>query len=183
LFASGQYGQAIDLININLKLNTDNHKLIFLKGRSQLMLNQYKKATSTFLNALTIKMDSDYLNGLGYAYSKLKQLDKALAAYNKAISINNKNSYAYFNSGLLLENKGNKKRAADYFYSAGTSSLLNKDFLKANNAHDALQRLSKGESAILEKSNKLGNLIEELTDDKDNDFKIIKVNTKGDKIG
>ena len=183
LFASGQYGQAIDLININLKSNTDNHKLLFLKGRSQLMLNQYEKAASTFLNAVAIKMDSDYLNGLGYAYSKLKQLDKALAAYNKAISINNKNSYAYFNSGLLLENKGNKKRAADYFYSAGTSSLLNKDFLKANNAHDALQRLSKGESAILEKSNKLGNLIEELTDDKDNDFKIIKVNTKGDKIG
>jgi tetratricopeptide (TPR) repeat protein len=183
LFASGQYGQAIDLININLKSSTDNHKLLFLKGRSQLMLNQYEKATLTFLNAVAIKMDSDYLNGLGYAYSKLKQQDKALAAYNKAISINNKNSYAYFNSGLLLENKGNKKRAADYFYSAGTSSLLNKDFLKANNAHDALQRLSKGESAILEKSNKLGNLIEELTDDKDNDFKIIKVNTKGDKIG
>ena len=147
------------------------------------MLNQYEKAASTFLDALAIKIDSDYLNGLGYAYSKLKQSDKALAAYNKAISINNKNSYAYFNSGLLLENKGNKKRAADYFYSAGTSSLLNKDFLKANNSHDALQRLSKGESVILEKSDKLGSLIKELTDDKDNDFKIIKVNTKGDKNG
>ncbi len=84
---------------------------------------------------------------------------------------------------MLLENKGNKKRAADYFYSAGTSSILNKDFLKANNAHDALQRLSKGESVILEKSDKLGNLIKELTDDKDNDFKIIKVYTKGDKNG
>ena len=180
LFASGQYGQAIDLINTNLKLNINNDKLIFLKGRSQLMLNQYEKAASTFLDALAIKMDSDYLNGLGYAYTKLKQTDKALAAYNKAISINNKNSYAYFNSGLLLENKGNKKRAADYFYSAGTSSLLNKDFLKANNAHDALQRLSKGKNIILEKSNKLGNLIKELTEDKDNDFKIVKVNTKGD---
>ena len=183
LFASGQYGQVIDLINISLKSNADNHKFIFLKGRSQLMLNQYEKAASTFLDALAIKIDSDYLNGLGYAYSKLKQLDKALAAYNKAISINNKNSFAYFNSGLLLENKGNKNRAADYFYSAGTSSLLNKDFLKANNAHDALQRLSKGESVILEKSDKLGSLIKELTDDKDNDFKIIKVNTKGDKNG
>ena len=183
LFASGHYGQAIDLINMNIKSNKDNHKLLFLKGRSQLMLNQYEKAASTFLDALAIKMDSDYLNGLGYAYTKLKQTDKALAAYNKAISINNKNSYAYFNSGLLLENKGNKKRAADYFYSAGTSSLLNKDFLKANNAHDALQRLSKGQSIILEKSNKLGNLIEELTDDKDNNFKILNVNIKEDKNG
>ena len=92
LFASGQYGESIDLINISLKSNTDNHKLIFLKGRSQLMLNQYEKASSTFLDALAIKIESDYLNGLGYAYSKLKQSDKALAAYNKAISINNKNS-------------------------------------------------------------------------------------------
>ena len=144
------------------------------------MLNQYEKAASTFLDALAIKMDSDYLNGLGYAYSKLKQPNKALAAYNKAISINNKNSYAYFNSGLLLENEGNVKRAADYFYSAGTSSLLNKDFLKANNSHDALERLSKIESVIVEKSNKLESLIKELSDDKDDDFKIIKINTNGD---
>ena len=49
------------------------------------MLNQYEKAASTFLDALAIKMDSDYLNGLGFAYSKLKQPNKALAAYNKAI--------------------------------------------------------------------------------------------------
>ena len=178
LFASGQYGQAIDLINTNLKSNIDNDKLIFLKGRSQLMLNQYEKAASTFLDALAIKMDSDYLNGLGYAYTKLKQTDKALAAYNKAISINNKNSYAYFNSGLLLENKGNKKRAADYFYSAGTSSLLNKDFLKANNAHDALQRLSKNESKAFKMAIKLENLIKELSEHKDTDFKIIKVKSE-----
>jgi tetratricopeptide (TPR) repeat protein len=142
------------------------------------MLNQYEKAASTFLDALAIKMDSDYLNGLGYAYTKLKQLDKALAAYNKAIIINNKNSYAYFNAGLLLENKGNKKRAADYFYSAGTSSLLNKDFLKANNAHDALQRLSKSENKLLEKSSKLKNLIKELSEHEDKDFKIVKVKSE-----
>ena len=178
LFASGEYSQAIDLINSDLKSNRDNHKLIFLKGRSQLMLNQYEKAASTFLDALAIKMDSDYLNGLGYAYTKLKQLDKALAAYNKAIIINNKNSYAYFNAGLLLENKGNKKRAADYFYSAGTSSLLNKDFLKANNAHDALQRLSKSENKLLEKSSKLKNLIKELSEHEDKDFKIVKVKSE-----
>ena len=90
LFAFGEYGQAIDLIDTELKSNRDNHKLLFLKGRSQLMLNQYKKAVSTFLDALAIKMDSDYLNGLGYAYTRLKQQDKALAAYNKAIIINNR---------------------------------------------------------------------------------------------
>ena len=179
LFSLGEYGQAVELINLNLKSNSDNHELIFLKGRSQLMLNQYDKAVSTFLDALAIKMDSDYLNGLGHAYSKLNLINKALAAYNKSISINNKNSYAYFNAGLLLENGNNKKRAAKYFYSAGTSALLNKDFTRANNALDALQRLSKIKSSIKNKVTKLEKLILELSDDKDKDFKIIKVNSKG----
>ena len=151
LFASGKYEEAIDLINTNLNSDENNHELVFLKGRSQLMLNEYENAASTFLDALAIKIDDSYLNGLGYAYTKLNQLDKALASYNKAISINNKNSYAYFNSGLLLENQGINKKAADYFYSAGTSSLLVKDFKMANNAYNALQRLSNQESYIIKK--------------------------------
>ena len=178
LFASGHYGEAIDLINTNLKSNENNHELVFLKGRSQLMLNDYENAASTFLDALAIKIDDSYLNGLGYAYTKLNQLDKALASYNKAISINNKNSYAYFNSGLLLENQGLNRKAADYFYSAGTSSLLVKDFKMANNAYTALQRLSNQESYITKKIKKLKELIAELSVFNDNNFKIVKVNTK-----
>ena len=179
LFASGKYGEAIDLINTNLNSNGDNHKLMFLKGRSQLMLNEYENAVSTFLGALTIKLDDNYLNGLGYAYTKLNQLDKALTYYNKAISVNNKNSYAYFNSGLLLENQGINKKATDYFYSAGTSSILVKDFKMANNAYNALQRLSNKESYALKKSKKLKELIEELFAFDDKNFRIIKLNTKG----
>ena len=143
------------------------------------MLNEYENATSTFLDAIAIKIDDNYLNGLGYAYTKLNQLDKALASYNKAISINNKNSYAYFNSGLLLENQGFKRKAADYFYSAGTSSLLVKDFKMANNAYNALQRLSNLESYVIKKSKRLKELIEEFSEFDDNNFKIVKVNTKG----
>ena len=178
LFASGKYGETIDLINTNLNSNENNHELVFLKGRSQLMLNEYENAASTFLDALAIESDDSYLNGLGYAYTKLNQLDKALASYNKAISINNKNSYAYFNSGLLLENQGLNRKAADYFYSAGTSSLLVKDFKMANNAFNALQRLSNQESYITKKTKKLKELIAELSVFNDNNFKIVKVNTK-----
>jgi tetratricopeptide (TPR) repeat protein len=178
-FGIGEYGNAIALINKNLKSNPDDHKLIFLKGRSQLMLNEFESASSTFLDALALKLESDYLNGLGHAYSKLNQTNKALAAYNKAISIDNKNSYAYFNAGLLLENAKNKKKAAKYFYSAGTSSLLNKNFVRAGNALVALKRLSKSESSIKENSIKLESLIKKLSDDRDYNFKIIKVNSKG----
>ena len=143
------------------------------------MLNEFENAVSTFLDVLALKLDSNYLNGLGHAYSKLNQTNKALAAYNKAISIDNKNSYAYFNAGLLLENANNKIKAAKYFYSAGTSSLLKENFVRANNSLVALKRLSKSESSIKENSLKLEGLIRELSDDKDNNFKIIKVNSKG----
>jgi len=142
-------------------------------------VNEYENAVSTFIDALAIKIDDNYFNGLGYAYTKLNQVHKALAAYNKAISINNKNSYAYFNSGLLLENQGMKRKAVDYFYSAGTSSLLTKDFKMANNSHSALQRLSIKESYAINKSKKLEELIEELSMFNDNYYKIIKVNRKG----
>ena len=109
LFAQGYYGKAIDKINLLLKSKPNDHKILFLKGRSQLMLNQFESASSTFLDALAIESKSDYFNGLGFAYSKLKQINMSLAAYNKSISLDNKNSYAYFHSGLLLENSGNFK--------------------------------------------------------------------------
>ena len=70
------------------------------------------------------------------------------------------------------------RKAADYFYSAGTSSLLVKDFKMANNAYTALQRLSNQESYITKKSKKLKELIAELSVFNDNNFKIVKVNTK-----
>ena len=80
---------------------------------------------------------------------------------------------------MLLENANNKIKAAKYFYSAGTSSLLKENFVRANNSLVALKRLSKSESSIKENSLKLEGLIKELSDDKDNNFKIIKVNSKG----
>ena len=81
--------------------------------------------------------------------------------------------------GLILENQGLNRKAADYFYSAGTSSLLVKDFKMANNAYDALERLSNQESYAIKKNKKLKQLIEELSVLNDNNFKIVKVNTKG----
>ena len=50
---------------------------------------------------------------------------------------------------------------------------------RANNAYNALQRLSNQESYIIKKRKRLKKLIEELTVFDDNNFKIVKVNTKG----
>ena len=80
---------------------------------------------------------------------------------------------------MLLENQGFSRKAADYYYSAGASSLIEKDFKMANNAYNAIQRLSNQESYVLKKSKKLKQLIQEFSEFDDNNFTIVKVKTKG----
>ena len=47
-------------------------------------------------------------------------------------------------------------------------------------AKDALKRLSKNDFSVKEKTDKLNNLINDFTEDKDKDFKLLKVKTSGD---
>ena len=58
--------------------------------------------------------------------------------------------------------------------------ILKKDFTRANNAKDALKRLSKSDFSVKEKSDKLNKLIKDFTENKDKDFKLLKVKTSGD---
>ena len=175
LFSLGEYNKAIELIDKKLQIKQDNHELIFLKGRSYLLLNEYHKASSSFLDAIAIKPKDKYFNGLGFVYTKLEYYNKSLAAYQKAISLNNKNNFAYFNSGLILENQGYFKKAGDYFYAAGTSSILNKDFTRANDSLIALERLSKKLKKLTNKKNRLFKLITEFTNDTEEMIKIVKI--------
>ena len=175
LFSLGEYNKAIDLIDEKLKINATNHELIFLKGRSYLMLNQYKKASSSFLDSIAIKPKDKYFNGLGFVYTKLGDYDKSVAAYQKAISLNNKNNFAYFNSGLIYEKQGFLRRAGKYFYSAGTSSILNKDFTNANDSLVALQRITTKQKQLSKKLNKLKKLINEFTKLSDEKIRIVKI--------
>ena len=175
LFSLGEYNKAIETIDKKLQIKANDHELIFLKGRIYLMLNEYKKATSSFFDAIAIKPKDIYFNGLGYAYAKSGNYNKSLAAYQKAIFLNNKNSFAYFNSGLILENQGHFKKAGNYFYSAGTSSILTKDFSKANDSLVALERLTKKQKKLNNKKNKLDKLIAEFTKNVKEKIKIIKL--------
>ena len=176
-FKDGEYRKSIELINDILKSKPSKHELIFLKARAQLMLNKYEKASSSLLDALALKLDYNYLNGLGFTYAKLNNYDKALAAYTKAIKLNNKNSYAYFNSALILESKGRFKRSGDYFYYSGASALINKEFTRANKSLDALKRLSKINKEIGLKKQKLDDLIKDFPDDDEKNYTIKKINS------
>ena len=175
LFSLGDYNKAIELIDKRLQIKRNNHELIFLKGRSYLMLNKYKKAISSFLDAIAIQPKDIYFNGLGFAYTKSGNYNKSLASYQKAISLNNKNNFAYFNSGLILEKQGYFKKAGNYFYSAGTSSILNKDYTKANDSLVALKRVTINENQLKNKEIKLKELITEFTKLPDEPINFLKI--------
>ena len=119
------------------------------------MLKRYQKATSAFQKALTFKSNKNYFNALGFAFSKSREYDKALNAYNKSISLDNKNSFAYYNAGLLLELKGESIKAGKYFYSAGSSSLIEKNYDRLNDSFQALKRLSQNNITLRQKFKKL----------------------------
>ena len=76
---------------------------------------------------------------------------------------------------MILENQGNFKKAGDYFYSAGTSSILNKDFTRANDSLIALERLTKKQKTLTNKKNKLDKLITEFSRDTKERIKIVKI--------
>jgi Flp pilus assembly protein TadD len=90
----------------DLKVPSDARKL-FTKGSEALQHHDYQKAADLFQKAITTypQYDAAYDN-LGVAYMQLKQTDKARAAFEHAVQLNDKNADADRNYGrLLLANK------------------------------------------------------------------------------
>ena len=175
LFANGQFDKAINLINQYHNENKFDDKLLFLKGRSYLLLNENEAASQTFLDVLAIKEKSEYFNGLGYSYMKMNKSNKAIAAYNKAINLDNKNSFAYFNAGLLFEKGKLYSEAIRYYYSAGTSSILTKDYQRVFSVKIALKRLAKFDKNANSKIKKIDMFLDQFLFNDEKQYQIKKV--------
>ena len=71
-------------------------------------------------------------------------MKRLLEVYNDVIIGNNKNSFAYYNAGLILEMQNKTFEAGKYFYSASLSAILNNDLNRIFfNSYYALERVSK----------------------------------------
>ena len=143
LFNEGNYEDLIKKLNIQLKNKSENDQLIFLRGRSYLKLNQLELAKVDFAKAYSKNQKEIYLNGVAYILTKQKRFDEALEVYNDVIIKNNKNSFAYYNAGLILEMQNKTFEAGKYFYSASLSAILNNDLNRIFNSYYALERVSK----------------------------------------
>jgi len=84
--------------------------------------------------------DSSGFNNLGNAHALLKDLDKAITCYQKALSLDPKFTKCYANFGRILAQKGNYKDAVIAFRKA--IQLGDTDLATITNLADTLSRLN-----------------------------------------
>jgi tetratricopeptide (TPR) repeat protein len=157
---SGNYEGALTLAESEIAETPGEANPYYLAGRASLLLRRLDLAEDYLLEAIT-RNDSQYVyfDALGVTYAKRKKLDLAIAAFNKAIVLNKKDGFAYFNVGVILESKDLLIQSSTYYYSAGTSGLLNDDYERAHQALMALRRLKEVDKEIMGRYRKLEKLM------------------------
>ncbi|MBI1746563.1 MAG: tetratricopeptide repeat protein [Acidobacteria bacterium] len=83
------YARAVEDLSKAISYNSKDGSTYYNLGLSQLFLNQYDQAESSFTRAAELLSgNADPYQQLGYVYEKRKQYDKALDAYKKAYGLN-----------------------------------------------------------------------------------------------
>ena len=144
LLHEGDYAEALEAAREALVIEPEAHEIAFLIGRIQLRMNRLADAERSMLRALALApAEASYLNGLGYAYSRMGRHDDALATYAMALKHQPVNGFAYYNVGVTLFNGGDKKSARDAFYRAGLAHYRSGRFDLAARAAADLRALAK----------------------------------------
>ena len=114
-----RYDEALDALELAQSKEPDNWELFYEFARLQFELGDYASAVA-------------YYN-LGEAYECNNQLDKAIGAYLKALTINEKFPFAYKKLGMLFMARGDMESAKEYF----------EDYLKLDIAQDEKESVQK----------------------------------------
>jgi tetratricopeptide (TPR) repeat protein len=121
-------------------------------------LSQHAKAVESFEAAITLDPKrTDFYNGMGLAYYRMKMHDKALLTFNKAISIDPKDATALYNEACVLSLMGRGPEAVGSLTKAilldarlQSVAQMDKDFesLRANAEFQSLITAPTGAKAI-----------------------------------
>ena len=128
-----RYDEALDALELAQSKEPDNWELFYEFARLQFELGDYASAVANY-EELTVHHKSAviYYN-LGEAYECNNQLDKAIGAYLKALTINEKFPFAYKKLGMLFMARGDMESAKEYF----------EDYLKLDIAQDEKESVQK----------------------------------------
>lgn len=114
-FKNHNYGKAIELFDKALtirELSDLNLDILYYKGNSQAKAGLFDKAIKTYTTILQEKQTDAYTYySRAYAYRMLKDYEKSLADYDKAIKLDNKKYDYYFGKYFLLLEQGDTEKA------------------------------------------------------------------------
>jgi len=117
-FKNNEFEEAIKYCDKSLKLK-ETYRAYFLKANALSNLKKYFESIDEYEKAIVLNTKNDYqvyLN-LGYVYAKLKQNDKAISNYDKALRIQPKLNIAYIQKGLIYyEGKEYNEALKNYFH-------------------------------------------------------------------
>jgi tetratricopeptide (TPR) repeat protein len=109
---SGEYDQAIAVLNKGLELEPGHAGFYDSRGRIHLEQKSFVKALADFDKVIELSPDSDkgYI-GRAKVYSAQRDSEKALAEYDKAIRANPRGWRSYYERGFIYWGRGEKAKA------------------------------------------------------------------------
>ncbi|WP_157514518.1 tetratricopeptide repeat protein [Christiangramia portivictoriae] len=140
--ARGRKHEAIELAKSGLKKRPKNVSLLSILGQAYMSTFQFDKAIPAFKTIVEEGEASEFvLENLARAYRMTNQLAEALETYRKMLDINDMNSAAHSNIGVILMEMNRHKEAREHFYNALfiKNPRVDKEFLNLGLASKELE--------------------------------------------
>ena len=143
LLDSGQYEEAIQAAELELRLGRDEYKNLLVIGDAHRQLNRFDNAVEYYLSAVAKdKSQSVGYEKLSLGYLNLKRIDLAKASLTKAISLNPNSSTTRYKLAIINESQNAIDEAAKLYFQAGELAIREKNDEAIYSSLTALERLS-----------------------------------------
>jgi tetratricopeptide (TPR) repeat protein/uncharacterized membrane protein len=129
LYESKKWQQSIEIFNVVVKLQPDNHKAWSKRGQSLYFLGKFSEEIESYNRALKINPDDARIwNNRGATLDDLGMYQEAIDSYDHALKLNPDYAYAWHNRGNSLSNIGKYEEAiTNYNYAL----KINPDYAEA----------------------------------------------------
>jgi tetratricopeptide (TPR) repeat protein len=119
-FLNNDYEKAINYFNKTIKVSSDAFEVYYLRAISNDALGNYSDAINDYDKIVDVKYMKRHLiyNNRGLAYTKLNNVNGAIADFTKAIEIKPDFAMAYNNRAYQYEKNEDYKNALKDYYSA-----------------------------------------------------------------
>lgn len=112
---NGKFQEAEKIYNNLLEKYPDNYDILNLLGVLSFQTKKYTEAIKYITKAIEIKPAAVSYNNLGHSLTAIKDLDKAICAYQKALELNPDSIETYFSLIRIFQEKKETDKAIFYY--------------------------------------------------------------------